>query len=264
MRTRSALPWILLVLQAVGPDATASDPEIRGEELLAHVRRLASDEWKGRASGSPEERLVTEYIAEQFRALGLEPAGEEGTFFQAVPIVAGFRVDPACAFSVRGEDAVEVALALDGDFRPFSASASGTVDAGAVFAGYGVTAPDLGYDDYAGLETKGRVVFVFRHAPRGSAPWGGNVVRATHAPFVAKLARAADLGAAALVVVNDPHHHVERPDALQTASIGGGAPRIPFVHLTLRAARRVFPALFGATPEELEAAIHAGGVPTPA
>jgi hypothetical protein len=107
--------------------------------------------------------------------------------------------------------------------------------------------------------------------------WAKPAARATHAPFLAKLKRATELGAAALVVVNDPasfpaageeekkaqgRRRRARPDALVRRSIGAAAKRrIPFVHLTLGAARSVFPILFGATPEELESAIREGKAP---
>ncbi|MHC4934328.1 MAG: M28 family peptidase [Planctomycetota bacterium] len=272
-------PLLLLPLLAalLSAGERRSAPGISADRLLAHIERLASDAWEGRASGSAGEREATAYIADQFEEFGLEPAGDrEGSFFQGVEMAGGFSLGKACGLALAGPDAGWTALTLDKDFRPFSASASAGVEAEAVFAGYGVSAPDLGYDDYGqagGVDLTGKVVFVFRHLPPLGGEWAKPAARGTHAPFLAKLKRAADLGAAALVVVNDPASFPSvvarakkavqgararaRPDALVRRSIGGvQKPRIPFVHLTLGAARSVFPILFGATPEELESAIR--------
>jgi len=249
----------------------APAPAITSAELLGHVQRLASDAWEGRGSGTEGERQATQYIADCFRLLDLEPAGEGGTYFQPVRMPAGIVVDPASTLALLGGPA-PAPLALGREWTAFSASASGEVEADLVFAGYGITAPREGYDDYAGLDVKGKIVVVFRHAPHGTAFWDGPQARMRHAPFRAKLKEATDRGAAALVVVNDPFHFPGpgagdrggRPDELERGSIGGAQSAIPFVHLTLTAARGLFPAAFGATPEALEAAIHKGAAPAPA
>jgi hypothetical protein len=263
---------LALATPRLGAGEAESSAAITSAELLGHVRRLASDAWEGRGSGTAGEREATRYIADHFARLGLEPAGEQKSFFQTVRMPGRIEVDPSCRFEVAGAEGPP--LAVNEDWRPFSLSISGEVEGDVVFAGYGITAPALAYDDYDGLDVKGKIVVVFRHLPHGAAPWRGPQVRQRHAPFVAKLNQALKRGAAALVVVNDPFHFRAPPegaprprraraDRVQRGSIGGAEPRIPFVHLTLAAARRVFPVLFGATPEELEAAIHAVDPPRP-
>ncbi len=262
-RPLALLLFIFLLAPARAGDAV-STPAITAGELSEHVRVLSKDEWKGRATGTAEEGLATDYIAAFFERLGLKPAGEEGTFFQRVPLTAGFTVDPASAMSVAGEAGEAIPLELGAEFRPFSASATAKAEGDAVFVGYGVRAPDLGYDDFEGIDVRGKVLFAFRHSPGGTEAWDRGPARMQHAPFTAKLAHAIERGAIALVIVNDPRSFAQRPDALQTAGIGGGDRKIPFAHLTLAAARRIFPVLFGATPEELEAALAAEGAPAPA
>ncbi|MHC4819119.1 MAG: M28 family peptidase, partial [Planctomycetota bacterium] len=263
---------LLLALGAALASAQEAQPApgVNAAELIGHVRRLASDEWAGRGTGTEGERKATEYIAAHFARLGLAPAGEKGGFFQEVSVPDRVDVDPACRLELRGADAT---LALDKDWRPFSLSASGQVEGDVVFAGYGIRAKDLAYDDYAGLDVRGKIVVVFRHLPHGTPAWRAPGARRKHAPFLAKLGHAIQGGAIGLIVVNDPFNFPaaggggrrrSRPDRLQRGNVGAGPRRIAFAHLTLAAARRVFPALLGATPEALEAAIHAGPAPAPA
>jgi aminopeptidase YwaD len=261
MRARALL---LLQLLLAGRAAGESPPAVAVEPLLEHVRLLASDAWEGRGSGSEGERKATAYVAERFLALGLEPAGEAGTFFQRVPVGRTFDVGSQSELLVRPPGEGPLALALDREFRPLSLSAAGVAEGEVVFAGYGIHAPDLGYDDYAGIDAKGRVVVVFRHSPFSGARWKDGRARARHAPFAAKLAAAAARGAVGLVVVNDPASFRERADVLQTEDAGAGEAVIPFAHATLAAARRFFPLAFGATPEDLERAILRDGDPAPA
>ncbi|MHC4490384.1 MAG: M20/M25/M40 family metallo-hydrolase [Planctomycetota bacterium] len=270
MRRQTILMLALVAALASGEEARLA-PAITAAELIGHVRRLASDAWAGRGTGTDGERQATEYIAAHFARLGLTPAGEKGGFFQDVRVPDRVHVDPTCRLDLRGADAT---LELDKDWRPFSLSTSGQVEGDVVFAGYGIRARELAYDDYAGLDVGGKIVVVFRHVPHGTPAWRAPQALRKHAPFVAKLNHAIKGGAIGLIVVNDPFHFPadaggggrrrSRPDRVQRGNLGAGPRRIAFAHLTLAAARRVFPALLGATPEALEAAIHAGPAPAPA
>ncbi|MEE8104670.1 MAG: M28 family peptidase, partial [Planctomycetota bacterium] len=229
---------------------TPAPPTISAERMYAHLRFLASDELAGRASGSPEEKKVTEYLAAQFKEMGLASAGENGGFFQAVPLPADVSVKDGGVLGI--VDDAELTLAQGTDFYPLSMSAAGDVTADAVLAGYGISAPDLGYDDYAGVDVKGKVVFVFRYLPSGTPAWSGPGPRRRYAPFTVKVKQAADRGAAALVVVNNSNHIPQHKDRLMRGNVGGGGATIPCLHMTLAMARKLFPKLFGATPEDLE------------
>jgi len=247
-----------------------AEPPVRSSELLGHIKHLSSDALEGRATGSEGEKRATEYIVAHFKKLGLKPAGENGGWFQAVSMPAGYDVEKKTSFTVKGKK--DLTLALGKDFYPLSASATAKVDGDAVFAGYGITAPKLGYDDYADLNVSGKVVVVFRHNPtkRGNRKW--NQAMRGLASFDAKLKQATDRGALALVVVNDPGNFTRpigrqkkpRPDTLQKRSIGAAIGRIPYVHVTMAASEKLLPALFGKTPVELESALRKDGEPTPA
>jgi len=278
MRTPAARSTLRLLAAASlllppGPPTIAGEdaslPAIAAEELLSHLRLLASDEWEGRGSGLPGEERATAYIAQRFAEWGLEPLGEQGSYFQRVPMSDGFVLGPACSFVSSGADGVPEAFAIGKEFTPFASSAKATVDGEAIFAGYGISAPESKHDDYDGLDVNGRIVFVFRHAPHGGSEGARGTALFRRAAFASKLEEAQKRGAAALVVVNDPFNFPaspegaaegsrKLPDVLHGGETGGARGKIPFVHLTLAAGRRLFPQLFGVTPEACEEALHAG------
>jgi len=257
----------------VGSARVEAEPPVRSAELLRHVKRLSSDGFEGRATGSKGEKKATEYIVAQFKKLGLKPAGEDGGWFQAVSMPAGYEVDEKSSlrFTLKG-DKNKGRLVLGKEWYPLSASASAKAAGDAVFAGYGITAPKQEYDDYAGLDVNGKVVVVFRHAPRSKDDPKWNAAMRAHASFAAKLKQATERGALALIVVNDPASFTKpmgrakrpRPDTVQKRSIGGAVGRIPYLHMNMAAGKKVLPVYFGKTAEELEAAIHAGKEPKPA
>ncbi|MHC4939145.1 MAG: M28 family peptidase [Planctomycetota bacterium] len=247
----------------------AAEPPVLRSELLAHIKKLASDEWEGRATGSEGEKKATEYIRAHLEKLGLEPAGEDGGWFQNVEMPAGHSVGKNTSFDLKGKQGGKVTLKLGKEFTALSMSGSGIVEGEVVFAGYGISSPGS-YDDYAGVDVDGKIVVVFRHTPRGDA--GFNRSMRAHASFQAKLNQATNRGAIALVVVNDPHGFTRpqgrqrrpRPDALMTRSAGGGVGKIPCMHVTLAAAKKIFPKLFRLTPEKVEKRIGDGkGMPEP-
>jgi len=238
-------------------------PPVTRSELLEHIKRLASDEWEGRATGSEGEKKATEYIRAHFEKLGLEPAGENGGWFQTVSMPAGHDVGKQTSFELKGKQGQKVTLKLGKQFTALSLSGNGIVEGEAVFAGYGVSSAGV-YDDYAGLDVDGKVVVVFRHTPLGDAKWNRSM--RPHASFMAKLNQATQRGAIALVVLNDPHNFTKpqrgqkrpRADALMTRGAGGGPGKIPCIHVTLAAAKKIFPKLFGTTPTKIEKRISNG------
>ena len=135
------------------------------DALIAHVSYLADDALEGRMTGQPGYDKAATYVAEQFAALGVEPAGNDG-WYQQVPLVTYNLVPEASAVTlhINGEDvAVEYReqFAMGGD--PLRESAS--VRAGLVFVGHGVHAPELGYSDYEGVNVEGKIVVMFNNAP---------------------------------------------------------------------------------------------------
>ncbi len=141
---------------------------IKSEELLGYVVKLAGDEYQGRLTGSPGYEGAAAWVAGQMVEYGLKPGAGGNSWYQEFrqPYVT---VLPGCSLTlnmpVNSKDTVNVAYHYFDEFMPGSSSASGTVRAEVVFAGYGITAPELGYDDYAGTSVKGKIVLIKPEAP---------------------------------------------------------------------------------------------------
>lgn len=195
------------------PSAVVS--ELSSSRYLDNVKYLAGDAMKGRGNGTPELDRAADYIAAQFKAWGLKPMGDNGTYFQSFEITTGAEIGPHNQLQVGSSD-----LRMNDDFSPIMFSTSGTVDAQPVFAGYGITAPELNYDDYAGIDGGGKVVVVLRQ----SADPQNTTRFARHATLIDRAINAKQHGAAGIIFINDPEHadetvaHASRTD--ETADLG--------------------------------------------
>ncbi len=239
---------VLLPLLLGAPGATAGPtgedrpPEITKGELQGFVKVLASDAFQGREAGSEGCDKAADLIAAEFGRIHLQPMGDGGTWFQAFTIPRGMRVLPETSLS--GTDATGKAIEFEpaDEFVPVDVSAAGDVTADAVFAGYGIRAPDLGYDDYDGIDVKGKVVVVLRHAPaweEKKSPFASAAAMGRYATFQAKAEAAAGAGAAALVIVNDPLSSTTKDKDDLKAPGGGATGTIPVVQVAWRAKAKV-------------------------
>ncbi|MCZ6795700.1 MAG: hypothetical protein O7J95_19005, partial [Planctomycetota bacterium] len=187
------------------------------EKIRAHIEFLSSDELGGRDSGEAGLEVAAEYIANRFRDYGLEPAGDDGSFFQhfTVPQGARFAEQPAVRVTLAGGRQVTWRAATEAEAFGFASSednGSAAVDAPLVYAGYGIGVPDgepegLTYDDYRGLDVRGKVVLILRFTPRwGEAenPFAAERLTRRHASFAAKLRLAKNHGAAGVIFVTPP------------------------------------------------------------
>lgn len=158
----------ILLLAAGTAHAAERGPwsEVQPEAIRGHVEFLASDLLEGRAAASRGYDIAAAYVASQFRQAGLQPAGDDGSFFQAVPLLEATPVLPgSSAELVRDKDTFTFEYGTH--YLPAAdfSSASSTLSAPLVFAGYGVEAPELGYNDFEGIDLKGRIAVVFSGAP---------------------------------------------------------------------------------------------------
>ncbi len=138
----------------------AFDPQ----SYLAHVRYLASPELKGRGAGSPELEKAGQYIAEQFRLAGLKLFRNDG-YLRPFQLTTDAKLGSKNHLVISSKG-TEERLKPETDFLPFNFSQSGSVSAPIVFAGYGITAKEYNYDDYAGLDVKDKFVLILRHEPQ--------------------------------------------------------------------------------------------------
>ena len=200
-----ALRIFLLLAAALALAVGAATANIRGDRWLEDVKYLASPAMKGRGSGSPELTQAANYIAEQFKKIGLEPLNN--TYFQPFEAVVGAEMGRNNELALGGT--TRRSYRLRQDFLPLSFSAAAEKSAGVAFVGYGITAAEYNYDDYAGIDVNGKVVLVLRHEPQEendqSVFRGRQITR--HAGLVNKAINARNHGAAALVLVNDPVPH---------------------------------------------------------
>jgi len=152
--------------------------DISGQRIRAHTKFLASDLLEGRGVGTRGGDLATEYIAAQFAASGLKPGGDNGTFFQRVPLIgAQPKATSALSATVNGKT---VDLKFHEDFTGITHEQKelSTFESDAVFVGHGITAPEFNWDDYKGVDVTGKVVVLFTNEPPSTDPkfFGGKAL----------------------------------------------------------------------------------------
>jgi hypothetical protein len=186
-------------------------------------------------------------IAAEFTRLGLKPMGDGGTFFQQFTIPRGMKVLPETSLAAVDKDGKEFAFKLATEFVPVDVSGPGDVTAEVIFAGYGIRAAEFGYDDYDGIDPKGKVVVVLRHAPAyevKNTAFAAKAVLEKYATFQAKADLAASLGAAALVIVNDPASSANKDKDDLKPPGGGATGKLPVVQVAwLGAGKRLADAI---------------------
>ncbi len=171
-----------------------SDPDVL-DQMRNDVRYLASDLLEGREAGTPGEKLAVDYIAAKFGNVGLMPYGDSATYLQSFTFQAEPVLGPA-----NGLQLGRTTLAVEKDFEVLPYSATGVVRGKVMRVGYGIQAPDLGTDDYKGLDPKGRVVAISVSSPDGIHP---------HSKFLAyhdlrvRAEKAVELGAIGVIFYND-------------------------------------------------------------
>jgi hypothetical protein len=210
--------FLVLGLAAACSVLVAAPAAIAPDSLLQHIKYLSSDELKGRSNGSAELESAGEYIAQQFKVVGLEPGGSNEEWFQPFPLNAGLVVGSGNKLSISAKGRT-VSFDLGVSYYPLSAPsnddpAKPSTELRAlplVFAGYGLAVPDAGYDDYRGIDVSGKAVLIFSHEPQerdaNSRLNGTRPMPQTTLAAKATLARGK--GARVLIVVSDPTHRVD-------------------------------------------------------
>lgn len=179
---------------------------ITAEKVKAHLYFLASDELLGRNTPSPGLDTAAAYIARAFVGDGLLPV--KGSYLEPVPLAITSLGDDNYVDVVNGTETKK--LTIKTEFVPFENTGNGATEGSLVFAGYGISAPELKYDDYAGLDAKGKVVVVLRHYPGeldSSSVFNG--ARASKYKSIQyKVDNAIKHGAVGMLVVTDPLNHL--------------------------------------------------------
>lgn len=202
MLNRVKLHRLLLVSALVALLAAASTtaPKADPTRYLGDVRALASPEMEGRGDGTEGLVLAERMIEKRYKALHLDPAGVKG-YAQPFSVITGARLKSDNWFTTQQGDAKKD-LKINQDFVPFSFSASGQGGTSLIFAGYGITAPEFHYDDYAGIAVKDKFVVLLRYEPSGFAEKSGHHGLTQHSQLVTKAINARNHGARAVIVLN--------------------------------------------------------------
>jgi Zn-dependent M28 family amino/carboxypeptidase len=214
MRTAlAAICAAALIACSSGP----SSPDValksfNADALLSHIRTLSSDNFEGRGPGSKGEQLSIQYIQDQFKQAGLEPGNPDGTYLQNVPLV-GITPDPAMKLTLTGHGSTLQPKFQD-DYIAWTKRVvdQSSIDADMIFVGYGVQAPEFNWDDFKGVDVRGKVIVVLVNDPQVPDPkdptkldpnvFGGNAMT-YYGRWTYKFEKAAEMGAAGVFIVHN-------------------------------------------------------------
>ncbi|USX21363.1 M28 family peptidase [Oxalobacteraceae bacterium OTU3REALA1] len=214
MSTLRPLLFSALALAAVPTLAQAPAEAlaaVSAEDLLTHIKTLASDDFEGRAPGTVGEAKTVAYLEQEFKKLGLKPGNPNGSWVQPVPM-RGMTPAPSFTYTIGGKT---VALSFPDDYVAHSTSQPATVGVDKseiVFVGYGVQAPEYGWDDYKGVDVRGKTILMLINDP--AVPDPKNPAELDPAMFKGKAMTyygrwtykyeiAAKLGAAAAIIIHE-------------------------------------------------------------
>ncbi len=234
---------------ATGEAAAPALPDelLAPDRYLADVAWLADDARDGRGVGTPGIVAARDWLVRRFRALGLEPAGEDGGYLQAFEVPVEVEVGAGTALEIDGAPVAPDA------FVPAGFSASGSVAGPVVAAGYGIVSPELEIDDYAGLDVAGKVVAVRRFTPEAVTD---DTAKRRLSDLRYKAFTAREHGAVALIVVDLPGEEVEEAPLPGLRVDTGTDAGIPVVVATRAAAAALFePPAEGGSPHSIELAV---------
>ncbi|HHS14280.1 MAG TPA: M20/M25/M40 family metallo-hydrolase [bacterium] len=222
---------LLIALLAISIQSPAQIP-FSGEQAKSYIDRLCEEEFRGRKTGLPGAREAAEWIAGQFESWGLEP-GAGDSYIQEFPMLATDQVRPA-VFQLRNGLFGPVTYQQGNDFTVYFNSGSGNVTAEVVFAGFGISEPDKGWDDYQGVDVRGKVLLLYRGTPEDGQDWTEENERHY------KIQTAAAHGAAALLILE------QREWAIRGGTIHekGYHPRMPALAVSRKTAFDLFQGTF--------------------
>ena len=197
---RRAIFCLLLALSLSAAATAPTLPPVDPTRYLDDIKTLAAPNMEGRGAGTKGLGRATKFIEDRYKSLGLRPAGTNG-YLQPFTVTTGAKLKSHNQFIVE-EAGKKQSLTLNQDFVPVSFSSSGSVTAPVVFAGYGASADEFGYDDYAGLDVKDKIVVVLRYEPEVFGVKSGQHGLTQHSQLITKAINARNHGAKALIVVN--------------------------------------------------------------
>jgi hypothetical protein len=221
-RARERLGGISLWLLSLAIVANAAPQSIGRTDptsYLDDVKALTASSMEGRGDGTKGLTRAAHLLESRYKSLGLKPAGTN-SYFQPFTVITGAKLKSHNRITV-AEGTQKRDLKLNQEFVPFSFSASDSVTAPLVFAGYGATAEEFGYDDYSGIDVKDKIVVVLRYEPPGFAEKSGNTGLTRHAQLISKAINARNHGARAIVLLNGKLGDGEEDTLTRFGSVSG-------------------------------------------
>ena len=247
---------LLVALPLVSVSLADEPLEISADRIKSAVAHLASNQLEGRGPGTNGEVLTIEYLADEFEKAGLKPIGEGNSYFQPVPLV---RVVTSPKSTLRAvKDGTKLDIPCEEGFAGLSQTQQELeeFDAEAVFLGHGITAPDFEWDDYQGVDVKGKVVVLFTNEPPSSDPkFFGGTALTYYGRWTYKFEEAARRGAKACFIIHTnetagyPYSVVRRLDGAQL-KLEAGQPVLAFAGWLSRVAGENLLELAGRTVDD--------------
>src|SRR5690554_3192181 len=196
-------------------DAAPQSDDPAAQRIEAAVRRLADDDMAGRETGTPGFERAAAFVAARMADAGLQPAGDGGSWFQRVPLLTGTPLREGARLAVERSGQVEE-LRFGEEFLPWSSFTATThaVRAPAAFVGHAIHAPDLGHDDFAGVDLRGRIAVLLPGAPDSF----DDNARAYHSATREKFTALGERGAVGAVIVSSPQFEARVPWARMQAA----------------------------------------------
>jgi hypothetical protein len=235
----AAAAGLLVALSATGVAAQKplDDPAL--ERMRKDIFFLASPECEGRGIDTKGINKAADYIVNNFKEAGLKPAGKDGSYFQPFTVIASAKLAKSPSLTLSGPDGRRE-LKAGTDFNAMGFSSTAKASGGLVFVGYGITAPELKYDDYAGVDVEGKIAVIVRRIPRtgekGDRRFDPSAASADVSPYAAlqaKVDNAAAHKAAGVIFLNDTWYADPRDSLLQFAnhSVGTEPADFPVFHM---------------------------------
>jgi hypothetical protein len=204
-----AAACLIAAVHVIAQQRAPQNDSIRQDDLRADLFFLAGDSMRGRLTDTEENRASADFIRSRFERMGLKGAGPNGSYFQSYNLMTATLGQPSMnGMEIAAADGLVRQLTVGQEFYPHRFSATGTVSGPVVFAGFGISAPHLQYDDYSG-DVKGKIVLVLDHEPGErdpNSPFDGVVTSEPSTPW-RKAFAAQEKGAVALLFVADVHNH---------------------------------------------------------
>src|SRR5271165_7086758 len=211
----AALLAISLLATATTPSVGPADPKL----YLNDIKTLAAPDMEGRGAGTKGLAKASKYLEHRYKSLGLQPAGTNG-YLQPFTVTTGAKLksDNSLTEQIGGK---KQALVLNQDFVPASFSSSGSFTGPMVFVGYGASADEFQYDDYAGVNVKDKIILVLRYEPEIFGEKSGHQGLTQHSQLTTKAINARNHGARAVVFINGKLGQGEEDVLMRFGSVNG-------------------------------------------